>query len=141
MAYMSQETKKKIAPQIKALLKEYGLKGSLSVQHHSKLVLTISKGGIDFISEYCDGLADEHYYSQEGNDKPDNFSVNTYHIDSHFKGSTAECLNKLKEALNGKGTDTENFDKSDIMTDYFHVGWYIDISVGKWNKPYDYTNA
>jgi hypothetical protein len=24
------------------------------------------------------------------------------------------------------------------MTDYFDVGWYIDINVGKWNKPYQF---
>jgi len=22
------------------------------------------------------------------------------------------------------------------MTDYFNVGWYIDVNIGKWNKPY-----
>jgi hypothetical protein len=29
-----------------------------------------------------------------------------------------------------------NWDKSDIQTDYFNVGWYIDVNIGKWNKPY-----
>jgi hypothetical protein len=29
-----------------------------------------------------------------------------------------------------------NHDKSDVMTDYFNVGWYIDINIGKWDKPY-----
>lgn len=29
-----------------------------------------------------------------------------------------------------------NFDKSDSMTDYFHVGWYQNIHVGKWNKGF-----
>jgi hypothetical protein len=29
-----------------------------------------------------------------------------------------------------------NWDKSDIQTDYFDVGWYIDVNVGRWDKPY-----
>jgi hypothetical protein len=32
-----------------------------------------------------------------------------------------------------------NHDRSDSMTDYFDVGWYISINVGKWNKPYEMT--
>jgi hypothetical protein len=30
-----------------------------------------------------------------------------------------------------------NFDKSDIQSDYFHVGWYVSVNIGKWNKPYE----
>jgi hypothetical protein len=29
-----------------------------------------------------------------------------------------------------------NHDNSDIQTDYFDVGWYIDINIGAWNAPY-----
>jgi hypothetical protein len=29
-----------------------------------------------------------------------------------------------------------NWDKSDIQSDYFNVGWYVDVNIGKWNKPY-----
>jgi len=29
-----------------------------------------------------------------------------------------------------------NHDNSDIMTDYFDVGWYISVRLGKWDKPY-----
>jgi len=32
--------------------------------------------------------------------------------------------------------NTGNWDKSDIQTDYFNVGWYVDVNIGKWNKPY-----
>ena len=28
------------------------------------------------------------------------------------------------------------FDKSDIMTDYFHTAYFLDINIGQWNKPY-----
>jgi hypothetical protein len=29
-----------------------------------------------------------------------------------------------------------NWNRSDVQTDYFDVGWYCDINVGSWNKPY-----
>ncbi len=32
--------------------------------------------------------------------------------------------------------DSYNFDKSDIMTDYFHVNFYGFVNIGKWNKPF-----
>jgi hypothetical protein len=29
-----------------------------------------------------------------------------------------------------------NHNNSDVQSDYFDVGWYIDVNIGKWNKPY-----
>jgi len=48
-----------------------------------------------------------------------------------------EFLLELLEAMKGEGTGW--FDKSDIMTDYFHTAWYNDINIGKWNKAYEVT--
>ena len=59
-------------------------------------------------------------------------SVNVYHIDRHYTGIARDFLNELVKAMKG----TKWFDKSDIMTDYFHTAYYININVGKWNKPY-----
>jgi hypothetical protein len=30
-----------------------------------------------------------------------------------------------------------NHDNSDIQSDYFDVGWYVEVNIGKWNKAYD----
>lgn len=114
MAYMSQEKKKALAPAIKAILKKYGVKGSLSVNHHSSLVLTLSEGKIDF-----------------GTDRQ---NVNTYHIDKNFEGKARKFLSEVVDAMN-----VGNWNKSDISTDYFNVGWYVDVNIGKWNKPYKLT--
>jgi hypothetical protein len=40
-------------------------------------------------------------------------------------------LNEVMPALNAG-----NWDRSDIQADYFNVGWYVNVHVGKWNKPY-----
>jgi hypothetical protein len=135
MAYMSQEKKANIAPVVKAILKKYGVKGSLSVRHYSTLVLTIKEGSIDFIGNYAKGLEVDCF-------KPtDYMQVNTYWIDDHFSGTAKEFLVEMKNAMDGVGTNEENFDKSDIQSDYFHVGWYVDINVGKYDKPYNLKEA
>ena len=117
MAYVSQEDKKALAPQIKKVLSKYGMKGSISIRHHSTLVVTLQSGEIDF-GEYTHGDG----YIQ----------VNVYHIERHYKGKAQKFLTELLAAMKGPGW----FDKSDAMTDYFHVKHYCDINVGKWNKPY-----
>ena len=120
MAYMSQENKKSKAPAIKAILKKYGLKGSLRVQHYSTLILTIKSGKIDFVSNFQDKTKREF-----------NYQVNEYYIEETYTGVAAEALNELKAAMM-----EGNHNNSDIQTDYFDVGWYISIDIGKWDKPY-----
>jgi len=111
MAYMNQATKAAKAPKIKAVLKKYGVKGSLSVRHHSTLVLTIQSGTMDF----------------GGSD----VQVNVYHTDSHYQGRVKKFFREVLNIMN-----EGNYDRSDIQTDYFDRGFYVDINVGRWNKPY-----
>ena len=30
-----------------------------------------------------------------------------------------------------------NHDNSDLQTDYYDVGWYVNLQFGRWNKPYN----
>ena len=123
MAYVSQEMKAEIAPVVKKILVKYGLKGTLSVRNHSALVLTISKGKLDFIKAY----------EESTGRKVKDIDVNVYHINNTYSGKMAKCLTELVAALKGP----RYFDHSDIQTDYFHCSHYIDINIGKWNKPYE----
>jgi hypothetical protein len=132
MAYVSQEHKAEIAPVVKAILKKYGIKGSLAVSHHSTLVLNIKSGAIDFISNYNSTVAAQPGGFRLGSPAKDALDVNVYHIDSHFTGKARKALEELAQALRGP----RYFDHSDSQTDYFHVSHYIDINVGRWNKPY-----
>lgn len=136
MAYVSQEKKQQLAPAIKAILKKYDLKGSLGVQNHSTLVLNIKSGKIDFIKNYNDTVSGRPSNTGLGPYLANDYiSVNTYWVQDHFTGRAKKCLEELVAAM--KGPDF--FDKSDAMTDYFCVSHYIDINVGKWNKPYIVT--
>jgi len=121
MAYVSQELKSKLAPKIKAICKKYGVKASLAVRNHSTLVLNVKSGKIDFISDY--GNSDDA--------RKFGIQVNPYWYKDHFVGKSKAFLSEVIPAMNDG-----NWDKSDIQTDYFNVGWYIDVNIGKWNKPY-----
>jgi len=114
MAYMSQEHKKEIAPVIKAICKEYGIKATLSVRHHSTLCLNIKSGKLDF---------------------GDTRQVNPYWLENNYEGRVLEFLQKAKAALYGP----RYYDNSEPMTDYFDTSHYIEINVGKYDKPYELT--
>jgi hypothetical protein len=128
MAYIDQTKKSEIAPTIKAILKRYGMKGTLSIRNHSVLCLTITSGKLNPFDNF-NKLASK---SGRGDvTRNCEMSVNPYHFQNQFDG---EVLNFLKEifAVMNNG----NHDRSDIQTDYFDVGWYVDVDFGKWNKPY-----
>lgn len=132
MAYMSQERKAQIAPKIKAICKKYGVKASLAVRHHSTLVLNIKEGAIDFIGNYnsvnVDRSRPAHLPFQPATKSID---VNPYWYHEHFDGKAKAFLTEIISAMNNG-----NHDRSDIQTDYFDVGWYVDINIGRWDKPY-----
>lgn len=53
----------------------------------------------------------------------------------HFKNDLArEVMDEIRSALN-----TGNHNNSRIEIDYFDVGWYVEVNIGKWNKPYVLT--
>ena len=142
MAYMSQEKKAKIAPVVKSILKKYGVKGSLAVRHHSTLVLNIKSGPIDFVENFIETdnkVLHGNKMSQDQIDyirKNQSVDVNTYWFKEHFSGKALSFLKEVFTAMN-----EGNHDRSDIMTDYFDVGWYVDVNIGKWNKPYEVVGS
>ena len=137
MAYVSQELKAKLAPTIKAICKKYGVKASIAVRNHSTLVLNIKQGRIDFIENFIETDANGLTGKKMGQDQIDyirknrSLDVNPYWYKEHFSG---RALNFLKEVI--PAMNAGNWDESDIQTDYFNVGWYIDVNIGKWSKPY-----
>jgi hypothetical protein len=122
MAYVSQEMKKELAPQIKAVLKKYGMKGSIAVRHDMSLVVNIKSGKLDILG----ALGASEY-------ERDYVQVNPYWIEENYDNpKVVAFLTELKEAMEGPNF----FCHDDSMTDYFHRSHYIDINVGQFNKPY-----
>lgn len=122
MAYVNQEKKAKINTALKAALKGTDVKYTLAVRNHSKIVCTIKSSSIDFIG---------NFNSKNKNKVTDHIQVNHYYIDDFFSGDAASVLTKIKNALN-----LDNYNNSDSQSDYFDVGHYITIDIGKWDKPY-----
>lgn len=115
MAYIDQDKKKVIASAMKTVLKGYPtLKYSLAVHNHSELCVTIKSGPACLDAN-----------------KKGHVQVNHYHIDKHYVGEAATILKLIKGC-----SDLVNHDNSDIMSDYFDVGHYLSITIGKWNKDF-----
>lgn len=133
MAYMDQERKRCIAPKVKAILNRYGLKGRLGVHHHSTLILNIQSGKLDFFGQLIAQFVAANNTDQVRSLQTTPYwQVNEYHIEKTFSGDCAAALLELKAAMN-----QGNHDRSDIQTDYFDVGWWTRINLGKWDKPYE----
>ena len=124
MAYVSKQDKAELAPAIKAVLKKYNIKGSISIRHHSTLVVKIKQGAIDF-ADYFTPLG-------EGN-----IQVNEYWIDKNYAGIHRAFLNELLAAMKG----TKYYNNDDAMTDYFDRSHYTNINIGSWDKPYVFAKG
>lgn len=60
---------------------------------------------------------------------------NEYATDRNCNGAqlTEQAWNTMKRT--DQIANERNWDKSDIMTDYFFVNYYCHMAIGKWNKP------
>jgi|TARA_B110000438_G_scaffold189360_1_gene180988 hypothetical protein len=127
MAYIKKEEVSAIRNELKKRFGHTGLKFGVKNRHHSSVHVTIKAGPIDFSDIYRDG--DE--YAQ----------VNIYHLQNYGQHQPFfEELEKIiKTAPSLAEGGREWFDKSDIMTDYFHTAFYIDLDVGTYDKPYIYN--
>lgn len=119
MAYITKEQTAKFRLELK---KEFptkeGWKFSVRISHHSSVIVTILEAPINFNLEGRD-------YKQ----------VNSKWISEHWgEGPDAIALQRITDICN-----EGNFDNSDSMTDYFHVGWYFTLNIGTWDKPFKYV--
>ena len=142
MAYMNQERKSKIAQILKPVLAKYGVKGTLSVRNHSTIVLTLTAGKIDFIENFI--TTDNDRPSGRGLNqiqvdqirKSQHLDVNPYWFQEHFTGAAKDFMTEAFQALKGANW----YDRSDAQVDYFDTAYYVDLLVGKWNKPYKFID-
>ena len=130
MAFMSQEKKKIIAANLKKIVPK-SWKYSLAVNNYSTLVFNLKSAPVDFFG----------ILSANGKCDPDRTytSLNHYWLDDHLKGAPVEVLRTMHAVMDAMNDG--NHDRSDVMTDYFDVGWYVDFNIGKWDKPYVNTAA
>lgn len=133
MAFITQDEKKALAPAIKAVLKKYGVKGTIGINHHSTLVVNIKSGVLDFIGAENSKRAKraelrrEEYYAINDN----YYQANEFHAQKD-EGVYGEFFGELFAAM--KAADWA--DNSEAMIDYFDISYYLNVNIGKWDKPY-----
>ena len=128
MAYITAEETKQIRNKLKEELPNLKFSvrkgaGSYSVN------VSIVKGDIDFRDIRWLGRSDDDYYC---------IPINQFHLYQYKEHEELfeEIMNIIKTA-----PDRQWFDDSNAQIDYFSTAYYIDLSVGRWNKPYDYITG
>lgn len=117
MAFINKEKTKVIRNEIKKQFpRKDGWKFSVVNENHSSIHVSIMEAPVRFHEKDYAQL--NHYY-------PENYE-------------NSEILSKIKDIANGYflNEGEKNYNRSDLMTDYFDVGWYVNISQGKWDKPF-----
>jgi len=110
MSYISTEEVKNIRETLK---KEFPqIKFSVTCEHNSSVNICIMKSPFDLNTNHS--------------------SLNPYYPTKKYGEDFYNTLVRIIEIAKGQGW----YDRSDIMTDYFDTAYYIDINIGKWNKPY-----
>lgn len=135
MAYMNQAKKAVIKAALDKVLKPAGFKYSLAVKNHMSISCTILAGPLDFIGNFS-AVTGDKFINIPGREI-NNLSVNLYWVNDHFSGIYADILAQCGQALKA----ADYYDRSDAMTDYFDTAYYMDLNIGRWDKPYQLTGA
>ena len=143
MAWVQKDTVTKVREGLKILNKEYGMKTTVSGTNSSSLKVRIISGKIDFVQNRLDMLEGDMRYSEEEKAHHrlyltkfnSGIQVNHYWLDTAFSGVALEYLEKVKAIM-----QVDHWDHSDVQSDYFHCAFYMNIDIGKWDKPYEVTN-
>tara|TARA_R100000988_G_scaffold99883_1_gene69643 strand:+ start:862 stop:1305 length:444 start_codon:yes stop_codon:yes gene_type:complete len=138
MAHISQEEKKELMPGIKKVLKTYNMKGTVSIRNHSTLIVTLSEGELDLIRVENEIRKERHARNNYGELYLVNSTFNqSYHHLNKFVELGEHLVHNFYQNMFKAMKGDKWFDKSDIMTDYFHIAYYCYIDVGRSkDKPY-----
>lgn len=129
MAHISQEHKKEIHAEIKTIIPDW--KFSLSVGDGQRtLRLCILSAEIDLPQVFYDATRGNLNY-QFVDFLSGQFDVKGFDFDLLEDKALGERFGRLLAALND-----ENFNDSDPYTDYYHVGWYVELRIGHFEKPF-----
>lgn len=123
MAFMSQERKAGIAAELKRVIPK-GWKYSVAVRDRSTICLTIAAAPVDLLAGLPVAFEARHRHMNPYHWRPQNT----------WQPEIRDVFASIFAAMN-RG----NHDRSDPMTDYFDVGWYVDVNIGRWDRPFTCT--
>ncbi len=134
MAYITTEDVKAIRV---ALKEEFGkdFKFSVTRDHHSGVRIAIMSG----VANFYDGELDRTDKYNGRVSKFDGYEqINHYH--PHFYGAYEKLFKRITEIAHtapGAAGGQAYYCNDDAMSDYFDRAYYVNIHVGKWDKPYE----
>tara|TARA_R100001510_G_C7645678_1_gene203040 strand:+ start:1544 stop:1966 length:423 start_codon:yes stop_codon:yes gene_type:complete len=134
MAHITTDDVKHIRDTLKKELPQY--KFSVVRDHYSSVSIAFMKGTAFKDYEYRDRYTHE---TKIGTLNEGHHQINHYHLEDFYGEENAKILNKVSEIAHtapAKNGGTAWYNKSDAMIDYFDTAYYVHISIGKWNKPY-----
>ena len=141
MAYISTDEVKAVRVALKERFKNK-LKFSVRREHYSSLNVSIISGEINFFDGSLNRKdpwhADAPAHEFDGHEQ-----INNYYPENYGKHATLfeDIVNIMKTAPGTIEGGRKWYDKSDAMTDYFDTAYYTNLSIGKWNKPYEFKGA
>lgn len=113
MPYISTEEVREIRKNIRKELPEF--KVSVTKDHHSSVCVSLMEGPVDFKGDHIQ--VNHYWYKDHYKDQPEVVEIFSKILDTIYK-----CKNQKTLVVDG---------------DYGAVpNYYIDINVGKWDKPY-----
>ena len=126
MAYISAEDVKAVRKELKIAFPGYKFSVRKGAGSYS-LDVTLVSGPMDF-TDILQGQ--------------DHIQINPYHLGNYGKHQqmfqTFVYIVKTAPARgDGYWAGKCWYDNSDIMTDYFDTAYYMNLSIGSWNKPYE----
>lgn len=122
MAFITKSEVSEIRKELKKVFPE--VKFSVTGANSSKVTVAVMSSPLDFSEFEKPYVSNINYRDLEGKKNQKFFD---------------KILNIIHTAPGNSEGGQEWFDKSDSMTDYFHTAFYIDISIGKWDKAYNKT--
>ncbi|MBU2790048.1 hypothetical protein HF288_06305 [Acidithiobacillus caldus] len=133
MAYVTKELKAKVQKKLKAIMPK-ACKWSISGTGRGRLSLNIWVADEDLI-----GAVNRHNQKMHEwhgwiiPEKPlthvdlGGASIRDVDFGRRWNGILAKAWEAMNEG---------NWDRSDVQTDYFDVGWYCAINLGTWDRPF-----
>jgi len=141
MAYIGTDEVKEVRIALKERFKNK-LKFSVRREHYSSLNVSIISGEINFFDGSLDRKdpwnsdAPEHKF--DGHEQINNYYPENY---GKHKALFEDIVHIMKTAPAKAEKGRAWYDKSDAMVDYFDTAFYINLSIGKWNKPYEFKGT
>ena len=124
MAYMNQEKKAVIAAELKKIMPK-GWKYSLAVKNHSTLSLTIREAPVDLIR----GLNKTPSFDPATQSRT---QITLHNVDNRFADPEIDTLfTEINRVMN-----LGNWDRSEYISDYIDVGFYTELNIGTYEKPF-----